>query len=98
MTNKLLISLATIAAIQTASVQAATPCGPHDRIGATLAKQYQESRKALGLAGQAQVIELFVSDRGSWTLVATDTQGKACVIGAGEAWQDSAVIATGTDS
>lgn len=96
--TKLLISFAAFAALQTASVQAATLCGPHDGIGAKLTKQYQESRKGLGIAGQAQVIELFVSDRGSWTLVATDTQGKACVIGAGEGWQDSPMIVAGTDS
>jgi hypothetical protein len=96
--TKLLISFVAIATIQTASVQAATLCGPHDGIGAKLTRQYQESRKALGIAGQAQVIELYVSDRGSWTLVATDTKGQACVIGAGEAWQDSPIIVAGTDS
>ena len=42
----------------------------------------------MGLAGQSAVIELFVSTTGSWTLMATDTKGVACLIAAGEAWQD----------
>ena len=70
------------------STKAAPQCGPHEKITEALDKRFQESRQALGLAGQASVIELFVSDKGTWTLTATTTAGLTCVVATGEAWQE----------
>ncbi|MDP9137124.1 MAG: hypothetical protein M3N38_02970 [Pseudomonadota bacterium] len=80
------------------TADAAQVCGPRDKIITALGEQFNENRKSLGLARGAAVVELFVSIGGSWTLVATDTKGVACLIGAGEAWQDAPHVATGQDS
>jgi hypothetical protein len=69
------------------SAQAAAQCGPHEKIAEVLGKRFQENRQALGLAGQASVIELFVSEEGTWTLTTTSTAGLTCVVASGEAWQ-----------
>jgi hypothetical protein len=67
--------------------QAQPQCGPHDKIIEVLGQRFQENRQALGIAGQASVIELFVSMAGSWTMTTTNTQGLTCIIATGEAWQ-----------
>lgn len=81
-----------------ATADAAQVCGPRDKIIIQLGERFSENRKSLGLAGGASVIELYVSIRGSWTLVSTDTKGVACLIAAGEAWQDAPQAVTGQDS
>lgn len=80
------------------SSNAAAQCGPHEKITEALDKRFQESRQALGLAGQASVIELFVSDKGTWTLTATTTAGLTCVVATGEAWQEYPKRIAGLDS
>ena len=99
--TKLLISLAALMAIQIAAApatQAAQVCVPHKDFSKTLAKQYKESRTALGLAAQTHVVELFVSPSGSWTLAATDTRGMTCVIASGEAWQAAPQVIAAAES
>lgn len=81
----------------TGEAQAAA-CGPHEKIAGVLGQKYQENRAGLGLAGQSSVIELYVSEEGTWTLTTTDTQGVTCVIGSGEAWQATPVLPAGLNS
>ena len=80
------------------STNAAPQCGPHEKITEALNKRFLESRQALGLSGEASVIELFVSDKGTWTLTATTTAGRTCVVAAGEAWQEYPERIAGLDS
>jgi hypothetical protein len=65
----------------------AAQCGPRDMVTASLNRQFHESRQAIGLSGQAVLIELYVSTSGSWTMTGTNPHGITCVIAAGEAWQ-----------
>ncbi len=82
----------------TSSAEAAKVCGPRDKIITELGERFEENRKSLGLSGGAAVIELYVSLEGSWTLVSTDTKGVACLIAAGQAWQDAPAVVTGQES
>jgi hypothetical protein len=54
--------------------------------------------QSLRIAGQAAVIELFVSVQGSWTMTSTNTQGLTCVIALGEAWQTAPKQLAGLNS
>ena len=65
----------------------AAQCGPRAAMTAALNQRYQESRQAIGLAGEVTVIELFVSASGTWTMTGTSARGLTCVIAAGEGWQ-----------
>jgi hypothetical protein len=99
--NRHLISLAAIAAATLASASfaaAASQCAPHESISKQLTERFGEGRKQLGLADATTVVELYVSKRGTWTLVATNTQGRSCILGAGEAWQESPDKIAGLDS
>lgn len=77
-------------AIQPLSATAAenTPCGQRDNIVNTLDSQYQESPRAIGLVSQEAVLEVFVSETGSWTVVVTNPQGVTCVLAAGQSWEE----------
>jgi hypothetical protein len=86
------------ASIMAASPAAAAQCASHEDFTKVLADQFKENRSALGLSGQSHVVELFVSQAGSWTILATDTKGRTCVIGSGEAWQDAPKVLTGAES
>lgn len=78
--------------------QAALQCAPREKVIEVLGQRFQENRKALGIAREAAVIELFVSVRGSWTMTSTNTQGLTCVIAAGEAWQKAPKQLAGLNS
>lgn len=80
------------------AADAAPACGKRDDVVKALDSKYHESRRALGLADGLLVFELFVSEAGTWTMVATDTSGRSCLVASGEAWQASPVTAAGLDS
>ena len=93
-----ILALAVFAATAVPATQAAVVCGPHAAIAKTLAERFNEGRRGIGLAAPSQVIELYVSPRGTWTMLSTDTRGQACVVGAGEAWQSEPERISGLDS
>ena len=43
-----------------------------------------ENPAAVGQINGDAVIEVFVSEKGTWTILATGTDGKSCVLSAGE--------------
>ena len=48
----------------------------------------RESGKAIGIAGQVNLVEVFASKAGTWTILFTTPQGKTCIIAAGSSWED----------
>lgn len=86
-----------LAALTTTSAFAG-PCGKHEEFARTLGTKFGENRQSLGIANGAQVFELFVSAKGTWTLLATDTKGQSCVVAAGEAWQEARKVFAGLES
>lgn len=63
-------------------------CGKRDDMVKSLYSQYREQPRAIGLAGQTAVIEVFTSKTGSWTILLTSTDGASCIVSAGESWED----------
>ncbi|MCP5072226.1 MAG: hypothetical protein GY947_02885 [Rhodobacteraceae bacterium] len=72
-----------------APAHASMACGSHKKLTKALTGKYKEARKGLGLVGNRRVMEVFVSESGSWTLVMTDLNGVSCIIAAGHSWQDA---------
>ena len=60
----------------------------------SLADQFKENPAAVGVINPNAVIEVFVSQDGSWTILATGTDGKSCVLSAGVGWESN-VLAMG---
>lgn len=62
-------------------------CGERVDIIDTLKTRYHEMPISMGLAGNGGVVEIFASNKGSWTIIVTRPTGVACVVSAGEAWE-----------
>lgn len=75
---------------------AETMCGNRNDIVAKLSQYYNENPEAVGLVNNGAVIEVFVSNVGTWTILATGTDGRSCVLSAGEGW-DSPNFVKGQD-
>ena len=68
---------------------AATPqCAGHEDMVKVLATRYSEAPKAVGLVNENRVVEIFVSRTGSWTILVTRPGGTACILAAGQDWEE----------
>lgn len=61
-------------------------CGTRKAIVAVLAKQFSEKRHALGLVTNQLLMELFVSQKRTWTLLASSPNGTSCIVASGQSW------------
>lgn len=67
-------------------------CGERNHMVQTLQQQFREEPQAVGVVDKNAVIELFVSHTGSWTLLATGTDGNSCLVASGEGWDSQQMI------
>ena len=96
-TGALITGAPTIGALTTAVMLAATApaaadanaarCGDRERVVAYLEKEWGETQRAFGIAGDRQLLELFASEGGSWTILLTSPRGSTCLMAAGRAFQ-----------
>ncbi len=75
-------------AVALTATPALASCGPHKEIVKTLAKKYLEAPKAFGTVNQTNLVEVYVSAKGSWTILLIRVNGSACIIAAGQDWED----------
>ncbi|MGE3873902.1 MAG: hypothetical protein AB7F74_13180 [Parvibaculaceae bacterium] len=82
----------------TLPAQAQEQCGPRDQVVKLLNAKYQENQRAVGLINEKAVMEVYISSRGTWTMLITNEAGLACVLAAGEAWDEMPMKALGPAS
>ena len=75
------ILMATIAHAET------TYCASHEKMAEILKAKYNEFAIGQGTAGPTALFELYVSPKGTFTLVTTNTAGMTCIVGAGDGWE-----------
>lgn len=64
------------------------PCADRSKVIARLAERYGETLQSLGLNDDSSVLEVYASeDTGTWTILITRTDGMACLIASGQAWE-----------
>ena len=68
-------------------VNAQAVCGQREEFVARLENGYQEFNSALGMASGGGLVELYTSEKGTWTLMLTQPNGVSCLIAAGENWE-----------
>lgn len=61
-------------------------CGERDEFVQKLNKTYGERPSSAGLESEGNVFEVFRSDEGSWTILATRPSGVSCIVAVGDAW------------
>lgn len=71
---------------------AAATCMSHKALVSYLTERFEESPRAIGLVASRNVMEVFASDKGTWTIVMTSTRGVACIVAAGDTWEDIDVV------
>ncbi|MGI9370510.1 MAG: hypothetical protein ACR2O2_16900 [Ruegeria sp.] len=60
-------------------------CAPRADVVRQLAQDYGETRKAVGLAQQGAMMEVYASDAaGSWTITVTLPDGVTCLVASGQ--------------
>ncbi len=61
-------------------------CGTRQDIVSALARDFKEQPTAMGVVDKNVVMEVFVSENGTWTMIASGTDGNSCIIASGEGW------------
>ena len=68
--------------------QSAPQCDSREAVTALLADRYGETRRAIGIAGQSAVMELFAADAtGTWSITMTLPDGRMCLMASGSAYE-----------
>jgi hypothetical protein len=75
-------------AASTGSAAAQMACGSHDKIVDTLDRSYKETLTNFGIAGQRNLLEVFASEKGTWTIIVTTPEGMTCIMAAGQSWEN----------
>ncbi|MBY6048293.1 hypothetical protein KUV47_01170 [Vannielia litorea] len=73
-------------------------CANREKVVARLADGYGESRQAIGLGANNQVVETFANlESGTWTVTVTMPNGITCLVASGKAFElvEEALIPTG---
>ncbi len=84
---------ASVLFLSVSSANAQQFCAPRDKAVVQLKKQFGELVSGRGLAVNGKrMIELFVSEKGSWTVLISDPKGLSCVVTSGENWQGIKVV------
>lgn len=71
-------------------------CGKRAEIVRSLGDQFHEKQQAVGVVDRNAILEIFVSAGGTWTIIATGTDGNSCLVSSGEGW-DSTTMMAGAD-
>ena len=88
MSGKILVALV-LTLCGTGLAQAAqSRCAPHADMLSVLAKQYGETPQAIGLIGGNTVLEVLSSKAGSFTILVTQANGMACIVAAGQDFEE----------
>ena len=79
--------LAGVALLMSSPAVAQRICGPHEDIIKRLETGYKETQAGVGLAAGGGVVQLYVSEAGSWTVLVTRPGGVTCLLAGGENWE-----------
>lgn len=87
-------ALATVVSIGLMSGPAAAQaCSPHEDIVEKLKGKFQEKQLGYGLIGDKAIMEFYASQKGSWTIIVTRSNGISCVVAAGTDWERNIEVA-----
>ncbi len=72
-------------------------CGKRTDIVNRLNTGFEEQRRSAGLAADGNLVEVFASKNGTWTIIYTKPGGLTCLVAVGDNWQqiEAPVNATG---
>ena len=86
MTHEMLaLSLGLVAMLAAADIAHGAPqCDSREAVTALLVDRYGETRRAIGIAGQSAVMELYAAEAtGTWSITLTLPDGRMCLMASG---------------
>lgn len=64
-------------------------CGDREKLAGYLKTKYSENPNALGVSAAGKsVMEIYTSEKGTWTVLLTTTSGLSCIMAAGHSWEE----------
>ena len=64
-------------------------CGERNKLAGYLKTKYSENPNALGVSTTgSSVMEIYTSEKGTWTVLMTTTAGISCIMAAGHSWEE----------
>jgi hypothetical protein len=89
-TFKLLSFATTMVCLASFAAAATTvmPCSRRSDLIKLLGKEYKEVLSGFGVSGQQNIVEFFISKAGTFTILATRSDGISCVIATGDNWEN----------
>ena len=63
------------------------PCGDRGKIIDQLQTKYSEAPVSIGIMANGSVIEIYVSDEGTFTVLITNPAGATCLVASGNSWE-----------
>lgn len=63
-------------------------CTDHTSFTNHLKSKYRESQVGMGFVSPTDIIEVYVSKSGSFTVLVTKPNGETCLVAAGKGWED----------
>lgn len=85
---KALLAFGLMLSLAVPAIAQGLPCGNRASIIKALAAKYKESPKFIAIAGQGNLVEIFISKSGTWTILNTTAQGLTCAVAAGDSWEE----------
>lgn len=79
---KLIIAMCIL--FMSASVSLAGECVPYPEAEALLKNKYKEVPRFLGISQNGYLVQLYVSEKGTFSVLLITPQGLACMVDAGE--------------
>ena len=67
-------------------------CADRAEMVKSLSDKFKENPAAVGQINASAVVEVFVSENGSWTILATGTDGVSCIVSAGENFESTTLV------
>ena len=82
------ICIASALLLSAQSANAQQVCAPHETVALQLEEKFAELVVGRGLTPNGKaMVELFVSESGSWTMLVSEPSGQSCVVATGEGWR-----------
>lgn len=69
------------------NAMAQVPCAKRTDLVKLLESKYKEGPVSFGTANGKNLIEIYASEKGTFTIIATQATGTSCIIAAGEDWE-----------
>lgn len=66
----------------------AQQCAPYEQARAALADRYGEERQSYGVS-QGNLVEVYASDAGTWTILVTNAEGLSCIAASGAGYSET---------